>query len=553
MPPTFSTAGELYWGAIHAHSTISRCSGPKSDGAPDDMYIFARDGAGLDFFAITDHDNDLMLEDRWERAKAAADEFSEPGRFVTLPAYEWTSWPYGHLNVYYLDSDAPLLPCSETGKLRDPNGYTPGDLWASLRQGGLEAMTIPHHVAVTMFRTQWDYYDPEFQPVTEIVSGWGRFEYYGNEPPVIGSDTLPGYFVQDALERGYRLGIIGGSDSHDGRPAVPGVHWRSGPAGKGLNPTITGRRGNPLGVQPAQLIGLWKGGGFARWRGLAAVYAPELTREAVFRAIQSRRCYGTSGARILLDYWLNGHPMGDIATLDDPGAAVTLQVRARGTDLVDRVDVIKNGQLVYRHTEEESLSASFSWTDPEVTQPDNYYYVRARQADGHTAWSSPIWVSWACYDQVPGHREGYTDWPVLLEEFHQQQPGEPDISGQDAALAVWQAPLGQAATRLCLRWRGAEGEVCAGNIRLPAGVVYRLRDRDLSIVRFGGDLYTDDGQGRMQWHAGCGSAWRGFDVAVVGGGDQDVFINAETLPDGAALWVNGQEYQRGPLNIRLTS
>ena len=73
------------------------------------------------------------------------------------------------------------------------------------------------------------------------------------------------------------------------------------------------------------------------------------------------------------------------------------------------------------------------------------------------AWSSPVWVNWACYDQVPGHRKGYVDWPPLLDEFHHQKAQEPKAREKNAGLDVWQAPLGRDATRLCLRWRGIEG------------------------------------------------------------------------------------------------
>ena len=155
MSETFSTAGQLFFGDIHIHSAISRCFGPKGDGALDDMYIFLRDAAAMDFCAVTDHDNDLMLHDRWESYKNVTDQFNRPGSFVTLPAYEWTSWSHGHLNVYYLDREAPLFSCTEGNSFFDSSGYTPRELWSSLRQSGVEAMTPPHHVAVTMFRTNW--------------------------------------------------------------------------------------------------------------------------------------------------------------------------------------------------------------------------------------------------------------------------------------------------------------------------------------------------------------------------------------------------------------
>ena len=553
MHTTFSTAGGLHWGAIHAHSAISHCSGAKSDGGLGDMYIFCREAVGLDFCAITDHDLHVQQGDHWPLSKQTADLFNIPGSFATLRAYEWTSYNYGHMNVYYLDGDDPLFLCREGVNYHDPGGhrYTPDDLWDSLRRSGVEAITVPHHVAANQFRMHWDYFDPDFVPVVEMASGWGRFEYFGNQPAIFSSDTLPGYFVQDALERGYRLGFVCGSDDHCGRPGVPGIHWRSGPAGRELPPSLAELPGNPLGVQPASLIERWESGRFIRWRTLTAVYAPELTREAVFRAIQSRRCYGTTGARILLDFWLNDSCMGDLITLDDPHSSVNIRVHVRGTDVVDQVDIVKNGQLVHRHEEEESLVVEFSWTDPEATQPDNYYYVRVLQADGEMAWSSPIWVRWAHYGKIPGHQSEHTHWPLVLKEFHLQAPRPPEVEGNDPALVVWQAPLGHNAARLCLRWRGDEDQICSGSLRVSDGLGYRLRDRNLDTQQYGGDLYNDDHKGTVRWYAGCGPAWRGFDMAVVGGRGQEVLITPDRLPQGATLSVDRQVHPPEPVALRL--
>ena len=47
--------------------------------------------------------------------------------------------------------------------------------------------------------------------------------------------------------------------------------------------------------------------------GLTAVQAEELTRDAVFNALRERRCYGTSGVKILLDLEVDGFPMGSAA------------------------------------------------------------------------------------------------------------------------------------------------------------------------------------------------------------------------------------------------
>ena len=72
---------------------------------------------------------------------------------------------------------------------------------------------VPHHPAVTQFRVHWDFYDPELEPLVEITSLWGDFEYNGNPHRARISDVLPGYYARDALATGYRLGFLGGTDS----------------------------------------------------------------------------------------------------------------------------------------------------------------------------------------------------------------------------------------------------------------------------------------------------------------------------------------------------
>jgi len=51
------------------------------------------------------------------------------------------------------------------------------------------------------------------QPLVEIISVHGAFEFMGNKPiPHRGGKK--DCFVQDGLARGLRFGIVGGSDSH---------------------------------------------------------------------------------------------------------------------------------------------------------------------------------------------------------------------------------------------------------------------------------------------------------------------------------------------------
>jgi hypothetical protein len=173
----------------------------------------------------------------------------------------------------------------------------------------------------------------------------------------------PGAGAWEALRRGYRLGMIASSDNHVGMPG------RSYPHDRQIHTPFPG--------------------------GLAAVWAPELTREAIFDAVRARRCYGTTGARIILEFSVDGEPMGGELQVDDARAPRKIRVHARGTDVITRLEILRNGQVVHTALPEPRQAEdilSLEWQDDAAIQGTAFYYVRLQQADGEMAWSSPIWV-----------------------------------------------------------------------------------------------------------------------------------------------------------------
>lgn len=174
--------------------------------------------------------------------------------------------------------------------------------------------------------------------------------------------------VRSALARGYRLGIVASGDSHDGR--------------SGNSDWMRVRKGYR--------------------NGLVAVYAPELTREAVFDGLWDRRCYGTSGPRILLDFALNQARMGQELDTDSDRSCRRIQVDVAGTAPLREIAVVRNGRAAYIRREKEE-QAAFEWIDQEEFaeislegydgRPFVYYYIRILQEDGEMVWSSPIWVT----------------------------------------------------------------------------------------------------------------------------------------------------------------
>jgi hypothetical protein len=72
-----------------------------------------------------------------------------------------------------------------------------------------------------------------------------------------------------------------------------------------------------------------------------------------------------------------------------------LDVIVLGTGPLERVDVVRDGEVVHTAKLEKNASeARFHWDDPAPRKLEkaSYYYVRVEQKDGQMAWASPIWV-----------------------------------------------------------------------------------------------------------------------------------------------------------------
>lgn len=132
--------------------------------------------------------------------------------------------------------------------------------------------------------------------------------------------------------------------------------------------------------------------------GLAAVAAPGRTRGEIFNALYQRRTYGTTGSKILLEFLIDGQPMGrEVAARDKP----KLSIEAHGTAEIETVDVLRYSNSAGGFQILQTMhpgTADFRWNAADDTfREDSTYYVRLRQVGlvrDHVAmaWSSPIWV-----------------------------------------------------------------------------------------------------------------------------------------------------------------
>lgn len=328
----------ILWGDLQIHSGLS-----DGTGAPADVWRYAREVAALDVAAITDHDHWGMrfLDDHpalWASLDRAVDEAYAPGHFVSVHGFEHTHWLYGHRHVLYFDGPGPLLSSL------DPATDTPAELWAALE--GRRALTVPHHPAGGPVAIDWTQgTHPVLEPVVEIASVHGQSE----DPALPGViyDAVPGAFVGQQLREGRRWGLIGSTDGHDGHPGL------------------------------SQLAG---GGG-----GLAAILAPQRTREAVYQALAARRTYATNGPRIVLRVSVRGAPMGAVLPA---GAPAPIEVRVAGTAPIERVELVGRQGVIGSQAGAGALL--FTTWELDAPAPGDLAYVRVVQVDGGLAWSSPV-------------------------------------------------------------------------------------------------------------------------------------------------------------------
>jgi len=349
----------LFFGDLHGQSQYHGWNPIEkvgiSCGTPEQCLSYARDIAGLDFCAITDTAS--ITKEIWQDVVDTAQRMNEPGRFVAFQGSEVGDNVNGHRNLVF-SSDQPQPGIDA----RTASGG--GDLLVDLEtprmhkryEGRDDVILIPHHTKMWL---SWDCYDPALEPVMEIHSIWGSGEKAGTDNWAILREMSGG--AQEAWARGYKLGVIGGSDTHAGLP------------GRAL-PDSDRDDFMPYTA------------------GYAAVWADELSRNGIFKALKRRHCYATTGVRIILETFIDDSPMGSEIAWPDPSKPRELQINVWGQDELDTVMIVKNNQDV-RMFDLNAADAQLAWRDESQAQAGDYCYVRVIQRNGHRAWSSPIWLT----------------------------------------------------------------------------------------------------------------------------------------------------------------
>lgn len=363
-----SGAHRVFFGDIHTHSGQVKETCDNSGcgrGSRRENYEYARGPGALDFYALTEHEWQVA-PDRIGEYLSLADEYDVEGRFVCLPAFEFTDLLHGHRCAYFRGPGGTVVNANRAWgyPTHDPAlCRTPAELWAELERTGVPFFTAPHHSSASAHPLNLELCDPRHDRLFEVYSCWGSSEYYGDFPRGMSDRYRTGDF-REALARGLRMGLIASSDGHDGHPGAaqsPGVKFHH----------------------------LYHFCGSGR----VAVLAPELTRAAVFDALYARRCYATTGVPIVLDLTVNGAVMGSALTACPAGTVPQLRLRCRGAGALDHVRIVKNGSVVHTRFCHGEETCALEWEDADYDPAlPASYYVRVVQTDRESAWSSPVWV-----------------------------------------------------------------------------------------------------------------------------------------------------------------
>ncbi len=185
----------LHWADLHVHSGLT----PDAEGEPDELLHFARDEARLDAVVIQENDfiGRALTEGEYRYSVHMSRSFAEPGRFVSLPGFEWTHRGHdnkpNHRTVIYAGAETPIVRHSE-------NRANFNELCDAVEAAG-GVMNTQHEVYRLTSRA--------CEGNIETASGWRAFI---RNPEKIHAD----------LSAGYKVGFVATSDGHRRNPGIGG-------------------------------------------------------------------------------------------------------------------------------------------------------------------------------------------------------------------------------------------------------------------------------------------------------------------------------------------
>lgn len=351
----------------------------------------------------------MPYKSAWQETVKAAEKYNDPGKFTAFIGFEWTSLIKGnnlHRVVMYRDDAnkaSQMVAYTTFPPLGSPN---PRDLWKWMRtyedKTGGDVLAIAHNGNLSngiMFPLEAQYdgkkldkayvterakWEPAYE-VTQIKGDGETHALLSPEDEFADYETwdlgnldasaaktdkmLAGEYAREALKRGltiekklgtnpYKFGMIGSTDSHTSLATAQEDNFFGKHSGSEPGPE---RMSHPFMETDIGTLYSWQ----QVSSGLAAVWATENTREAIFDAIARKEIYGTTGSRMGVRFYggweytdqdLNsrqpafsgyqkGVPMGaDLLKKPENAKAPTFMVYALRDPIganLDRIQIIK--------------------------------------------------------------------------------------------------------------------------------------------------------------------------------------------------------------------
>lgn len=288
-----------YWCDLHGQSeeTIGTNSARE-------LIEFARDRAFLD--GMSHQGNDFQITTPfWNELNKLTRAYNEDGRFIVFPGYEWSgnTGLGGDRNVMFMHEGRQIHRSSHAlvDDLADvsSDSNSAEQLFQALKD---EDCVVFAHIGGRYADIKMAH-DARIERSVEVHSDWGTFEW----------------LVQDALEQGYRIGILANSDGHKGR------HGASHPG--------------------ASLFGAYG--------GLSCLLATDLTRAGLFDALRRRHHYATTGCRMVLDVRA-AFDSEAMLYADDPNLGAAQHTRGREAMMGD---IVQSTDAAVEFTIEAQASA----------------------------------------------------------------------------------------------------------------------------------------------------------------------------------------------------
>ena len=315
---------KFYYGIPHAHTSLSTGSG-----SPEDAYYYAYKN-GLDFLAITDHNNHLAKEDpkssvsKWSLLNSICHKFNKKySNFLAIKGFE-TKTIYGDINVI------------------NPYNYFKGTvnnfnflvLWILNNPDSVICINHPHKDILNL-----EFNELLNKVITSIEVGNGIY-------PV--KYVRYDKYYYSLLDKGFKLGAINGQDNHK------------------LN--------------------------FGDFENLTVLICNELSFENLINSFRERKTYSTESKTMRMYFSIDDIFMG--GTLKTSKSRLRFNIYAEDLRFkINTIEIVSNKNLIVKKISDIELNSIKYIYEHEKKSCENWYVIRILSDNcKRLSISSPIFI-----------------------------------------------------------------------------------------------------------------------------------------------------------------